>query len=98
MEHGRLKELLEYEAAARNCEGELCESRPDPLMVARRYPDELHALTCALFAYGSAKAIVTFTASLEPSYVLRAPDEASRRQAYRVIVEGLRQALTLPQG
>ena len=33
-----------------------------------------------------------------PSYVLRAPDEASRRQAYRVIVEGLRQALTLPQG
>lgn len=69
MEHGRLKELLEYEAAARNCEGELCESRPDPLMVARRYPDELHALTCALFAYGNAKAIVTFTASLEPSYV-----------------------------
>ena len=33
-----------------------------------------------------------------PSYVLRAPDEASRRQAYRVIIEGLRQALTLPQG
>ncbi|PLY41404.1 uracil-DNA glycosylase [Janthinobacterium sp. ROICE36] len=32
-----------------------------------------------------------------PSYVLRAPDEASRRQAYRVIVEGLRQALTLLQ-
>ena len=30
-----------------------------------------------------------------PSYVLRAPDEESRRQAYRVIVEGLRQALTL---
>lgn len=32
-----------------------------------------------------------------PAYVLRAPDEASRRQAYRVIVEGLRQALTLLQ-
>jgi len=28
-----------------------------------------------------------------PSYVLRAPDEASRRQAYEVIVNGLRQAL-----
>lgn len=30
-----------------------------------------------------------------PAYVLRAPDEASRRQAYRVIVEGLRQASAL---
>ncbi|KHA78672.1 DNA polymerase [Janthinobacterium lividum] len=30
-----------------------------------------------------------------PAYVLRAPDEASRHQAYRVIVEGLRQALRL---
>jgi DNA polymerase len=30
-----------------------------------------------------------------PSYVLRAPDEATRRQAYEVIVEGLRQALKL---
>ena len=30
-----------------------------------------------------------------PSYVLRAPDEGSRRQAYRVIIEGLRQALRL---
>ena len=30
-----------------------------------------------------------------PSYVLRAPDEESKRQAYRVIVDGLRQALTL---
>lgn len=30
-----------------------------------------------------------------PSYVLRAPDEASRQSAYRVIVEGLRQALQL---
>jgi DNA polymerase len=30
-----------------------------------------------------------------PSYVLRAPDEASRQQAYEVIVDGLRQALRL---
>ena len=30
-----------------------------------------------------------------PSYVLRAPDEATRRQAYEVIVEGLRQAKRL---
>jgi len=33
-----------------------------------------------------------------PSYVLRAPDEESRGQAYRVIVEGLRQALRLTDG
>ncbi|WP_084560272.1 UdgX family uracil-DNA binding protein [Duganella sacchari] len=30
-----------------------------------------------------------------PSYVLRAPDEATRQQAYEVIVNGLRQALEL---
>jgi DNA polymerase len=30
-----------------------------------------------------------------PSYVLRAPDEATRQQAYDVIVDGLRQALRL---
>ena len=30
-----------------------------------------------------------------PSYVLRAPDEATRRQAYEVIVEGLREAKRL---
>ena len=33
-----------------------------------------------------------------PSYVLRAPDEESKRQAYRVIVEGLSLALTLLDG
>ncbi|MGX9775440.1 UdgX family uracil-DNA binding protein [Janthinobacterium aestuarii] len=32
-----------------------------------------------------------------PAYVLRAPDESSRRQAYAVIVAGLRQALRLEQ-
>ncbi|WP_306821382.1 UdgX family uracil-DNA binding protein [Janthinobacterium sp. 61] len=33
-----------------------------------------------------------------PSYVLRAPDEASRRQAYAVIVDGLNQAMRLLEG
>lgn len=33
-----------------------------------------------------------------PSYVLRAPDEENKRQAYRVIVDGLRQALQLING
>ena len=32
-----------------------------------------------------------------PAYVLRAPDESSRRQTYAVIVAGLRQALRLAQ-
>ncbi|EZP38301.1 UdgX family uracil-DNA binding protein [Janthinobacterium lividum] len=32
-----------------------------------------------------------------PAYVLRAPDESSRRQAYAVILAGLRQALRLEQ-
>lgn len=39
--------------------------RPDPLMIARRSRDQHHALTCALFAYGNAKAIVAFLASLD---------------------------------
>jgi len=33
-----------------------------------------------------------------PSYVLRAPDEATRHQAYNVIVEGLREAKRLLGG
>lgn len=60
-----LKERLDAEVAARDCEGELCGSRPDPLMVARRYGDETIALACALFAYGSAGAIVKFLERLD---------------------------------
>ncbi|OHD90335.1 MAG: TIGR02757 family protein [Sulfuricurvum sp. RIFCSPLOWO2_12_43_5] len=47
----------------------MCEARPDPLMIARRTMDQHHALTCALFAYGSAKAIVAFLATLEEDLV-----------------------------
>lgn len=67
-----MKEIEAYLNAhveARNCSDELCEERPDPLMIARRYRDQHHALTCALFAYGSAKAIVAFLATLEPGLV-----------------------------
>ncbi|HBM36415.1 MAG TPA: TIGR02757 family protein [Sulfuricurvum sp.] len=38
-------------------------------MIARRSMDQHHALTCALFAYGSAKAIVVFLATLEEDLV-----------------------------
>jgi len=55
-----IKERLDAEVAARNCEEELSQERPDPLMVARRYGDETVALACALFSYGSAVAIVKF--------------------------------------
>ncbi len=69
MEASALRELLDREAAARNRAGELCDERPDPLMIARRFGDEHHSLTCALFAYGSARAIVAFLASLDPAWI-----------------------------
>jgi uncharacterized protein (TIGR02757 family) len=60
-----IEAYLNAHVEARNCADELCEERPDPLMVARQSMDQHHALTCALFAYGSAKAIVSFLSSLE---------------------------------
>ncbi|MBN2869543.1 MAG: TIGR02757 family protein [Campylobacterales bacterium] len=64
-----LKALLDTEAASRNCAEELCDERPDPLMIARRFGDQHNALTCALFAYGNAKAIVSFLAAFEPDLI-----------------------------
>jgi uncharacterized protein (TIGR02757 family) len=60
-----IQAYLDAEVEARNCREELCSERPDPLMVARVSMDQHHALTCALFAYGNVKAIVTFLLSLE---------------------------------
>lgn len=64
-----IKSCLDAEVEARNCNDELCEERPDPLMVARRSKDEHHALTCALFAYGNVKAIVSFLSSMDHGLV-----------------------------
>lgn len=64
-----VKAYLDEQVKARNHGDELCEQRPDPLMIARESRDEHHALTCALFAYGSAKAIVIFLASLDQNLV-----------------------------
>lgn len=62
----QLKQRLDDEYEARNCEGELCEqTRPDPLIVAKKYNDEHIALACALFAYGNASQIVKFLSSLD---------------------------------
>ncbi len=60
-----LRELLEREAAKRNSFNELCENRPDPLLVARKLEDERAILLCALFGYGNAGKIVEFLQSLD---------------------------------
>lgn len=73
-----VKSYLDAEVEARNCSDELCEERPDPLMVARQSRDELHALTCALFAYGNVKAIVSFLSPLGQDLI--DADEAELRR------------------
>jgi len=73
-----IKAYLDAEVEARNCSDELCNERPDPLMVARRFQDELHSLTCALFAYGNVKAIVSFLSSLDQDLI--DADEADLRR------------------
>lgn len=60
-----IKAYLDAAVEARNHKDELSIERPDPLMIARCFMDEHHALTCALFAYGNAKSIVAFLSSLE---------------------------------
>lgn len=73
-----IKSYLDAEVEARNCSDELCEERPDPLMIARQSRDEHHSLTCALFAYGNVKAIVTFLSPLEQDLI--DADEAELRR------------------
>ncbi len=65
-----IKELLDKEVMLRNSANELDYSRPDPLIVARRFSDEHIALTCALFAYGNASQIVKFLEKLDFSLFL----------------------------
>ncbi|MFY9141893.1 TIGR02757 family protein [Sulfuricurvum sp.] len=72
-----IQAYLDAAAEARDHRDELSSERPDPLMIARDYMDEHHALTCALFAYGSAKSIVAFLSSLNLGS--GAADESSLR-------------------
>jgi uncharacterized protein (TIGR02757 family) len=60
----KIKILLDEEFKLRNCETELCDERPDPLLVARNFRDEYVCLACALFAYGKASLIVKFLKSI----------------------------------
>ena len=70
----KIKQLLDEEVLKRNCEGELCEERLDPIMVAHRYKDETISLICALFSYGNVTQIVKFLDSLDFS-LLHVSDE-----------------------
>lgn len=70
-----IKEKLDAEVARRNCEGELCEERLDPIMVAHRYKEPTISLICALFAYGNVKQIVKFLNSLDFSLLQKSDDE-----------------------
>ncbi|MDD5157089.1 TIGR02757 family protein [Sulfurimonas sp.] len=70
-----VKELLDAEVAKRNCEGEICEDRLDPIMVAHRHRDEIISLVCALFAYGNVKQIVKFLNSLDFSLLQKSDEE-----------------------
>lgn len=74
-----LKKRLDLEVSQRNICGELSSLKPDPLMVARRYHDEVIALACALYAYGNAKAIVNFLDSIDFS-LLDSSEEAIRKE------------------
>lgn len=60
----KIKKLLDEEFALRNCDTELCDERPDPLLVARNFQDDYACLACALFAYGKASLIVKFLQSI----------------------------------
>ncbi len=70
-----IKALLDKEAERRNSYFEISPKKPDPLLIAREYPDETIALICALFAYGNVSLIVKFLQSLD-FRLLKESDEA----------------------
>jgi uncharacterized protein (TIGR02757 family) len=73
--------MLEKELETRERVDELISTRPDPLMVAKRYNDEYISLVCALFAYGNAHQIVKFLSSLDFSLLDR--DEDIIREGFK---------------
>lgn len=73
-----IKELLDAEVAKRDCEGEVCEERLDPIIVAHRYKDPTISLICAMFAYGNVKQIVRFLNSLDFSLLNKSDDEIEK--------------------
>ncbi len=64
-----LKERLDTEVSLRDQYEEVCEEKPDPILVAREYQEEYAALVCALFAYGKVENIIAFLRSLDMSLI-----------------------------
>jgi uncharacterized protein (TIGR02757 family) len=75
MSNINIKEKLDAEVIKRNCEGEICEDRLDPIMVAHKYKDPTISLICALFAYGNVKQIVKFLNSLDFTLLTKSDEE-----------------------
>ena len=65
-----LKQILDYYADLKNCDADLF-GTPDPLQVAKGHRNDVVALICALFAYGSAAQILKFLRSLDFSLLAR---------------------------
>lgn len=74
----QIKEILDLEVKKRNLAEEISDEKPDPMLVARIYKDEVISLVCALFAYGNAKQIVKFLQSLDFD-LLDAEDEKIKK-------------------
>ena len=70
-----IQKLLDLEVAKRDCEGEVCEERLDPIIVAHRHKDPTISLICAMFAYGNVKQIVKFLDSLDFSLLEKSDEE-----------------------
>ena len=73
-----LKQILDYYADLKNCDADLF-GAPDPLQVAKGHRNDVAALICALFAYGSAAQILKFLRSLDFS-LLDGSDERIRAE------------------
>ena len=74
----KIKELLDAEVVKRDCEGEVCEERLDPIIVAHRHKDPTISLICAMFAYGNVKQIVKFLDSLDFSLLTKSDEEIEK--------------------
>ncbi|MGP1528126.1 MAG: TIGR02757 family protein [Campylobacter sp.] len=78
MQLSQIKSLLDEQLLQKNTLENLYDY-PDPLQIARQHKDPVVALICALFAYGNAKCIVKFLASLDFS-LLDMSDEKIMRE------------------
>ena len=60
-----IKKILNKEYKNRDVDGEITETKPDPLLVVYENKDEYSALICSMFAYGRAGMIVKFLQKLD---------------------------------